>query len=101
MSPTVVPHTLLRYRLAADYLARRGQYRAEHLALVGEHRANGSLILAGALAEPADEALLIFATDDTDAVEAFAERDPYVRAGLVETYEVRTWSVVTGRATGG
>ena len=94
MSPTIVPHTLLRYRLATDYLARRGEYRAEHLALVGEHRANGSLILAGALAEPADEALLSFATDDAQAVDAFARRDPYVRAGLVEEYEVRAWSVV-------
>ena len=91
---TLAPYVVLRYRLAEGYLARRGAYRAEHLELVGEYRRAGLLALAGALDGPADEALLVFATDDLGVAEAFAARDPYVREGLVVRREVRGWSVV-------
>lgn len=94
MPVAIAPHVVLRYRLADDYLARRGSYRAEHLELVAEYRRAGLLSLAGALREPADEALLVFATDDVAVAERFAELDPYVREGLVVHREVRGWSVV-------
>ena len=53
-------HYLLFYDLAPDYLERRAEFRAEHLRLAWAAQNKGELILAGALAEPVDEAVLLF-----------------------------------------
>src|SRR6476659_6376085 len=53
-------HYLLFYDLAADYLERRGAFRPEHLALAWQAQARGDLVLAGALADPVDGAVLLF-----------------------------------------
>jgi uncharacterized protein len=89
-------HYLLLYDVAPDYLERRGGYRDEHLALAWEAHERGELVLAGALAEPADGAVLIFQGDSSAAAEDFARRDPYVRHGLVTQWRVRQWSTVVG-----
>jgi len=52
--------------------------------------------LAGALADPADGALLIFRAQDAAVAEAFAKNDPYVKNGLVKKWHVRKWAVVIG-----
>ena len=85
----------LTYRLADDYLERRGEFRAEHLAHVARFRESGLLHLAGAYAKPADEALLVFDANEAAEVEAFAKTDPYVREGLVSGWRVRRWMVVS------
>jgi uncharacterized protein YciI len=87
---------ILRYELVGDYLERRPQFRAEHLALAREAVARGELRLGGALAGPADEALLVFTGADAGVAEAFARADPYVREGLVRRWSVRPWTVVVG-----
>jgi uncharacterized protein YciI len=89
-------HYLLSYELAPDYLVRRGEYRTEHLRLAWQAQERGELVLAGALAEPADAALLVFQGDSPAAAEAFAKSDPYVTKGLVRSYEVRLWNTVVG-----
>jgi uncharacterized protein YciI len=89
-------HYLLCYELAPDYLARRGEYRTPHLQLAWQAQERGELVLAGALAEPADRALLLFQGDSPAAAEAFAKADPYVTEGLVLSYKVRPWSTVVG-----
>jgi uncharacterized protein YciI len=89
---------LLEYDLADDYLERRPQFRAEHLGLARGARDRGDLVLAGALAEPADRALLVFQGDDASVAEAFAAGDPYVTNGLVVAWRVRPWTVVLGHA---
>jgi uncharacterized protein YciI len=91
-----VTHLLLEYDLADDYLERRGPLREEHLGLARAAHARGDLLLAGALGEPPDRALLVWTTDDRGVVEAFATADPYVRAGLVRSWSVRPWTVVVG-----
>ncbi|KAF1025555.1 MAG: hypothetical protein GAK40_01382 [Burkholderia plantarii] len=88
---------MLTYDLADDYLERRGAYRDAHLALATAATERGELLLAGALADPADCAVLIFAGDTPDAARAFAEADPYVRHGLVRQWQVRRWNVAAGR----
>ena len=87
---------VLEYELAEDYLERRGEFRQDHLALAVEAHERGDLLLAGALADPADRALLVWTTEDNAVVEAFAERDPYVRNGLIKSWTVRPWTVVIG-----
>jgi uncharacterized protein len=87
---------LLEYALIEDYLERRTVFREEHLALAREAQRRGELILAGALAEPADRAVLVWRTEDRSAVERFADGDPYVRNGLVTSWTIRPWTVVIG-----
>ena len=89
---------LLEYALVDDYLARRASLRDAHLALAREASRRGDLVLAGALAEPPDRAILIWRTDDRSVVERFAEDDPYVRQGLVTFWTIRPWTVVIGEA---
>lgn len=91
-----VPYYLLFYDTIENYVEKRAPFRAEHLALAREAHARGELLLAGALADPADGAVLVFRTPDRSAVEAFARQDPYVQNGLIRKWEVRPWTVVIG-----
>lgn len=89
-------HWLLTYDLVDDYLERRAPLRGDHLALAEAAHERGDLVMAGALAEPTDRAVLVFQTDDRSVAEGFAAADPYVQAGLVTRWEVRPWTVVIG-----
>lgn len=91
-------HYLLIYDLASDYLERRAAFRGEHLRLAWAASARGELLLGGALADPADCAVLLFQGDSPAAAEAFAAADPYVRNGLVAQWRVRVWTTVVGEA---
>src|SRR5258708_39865392 len=86
----------LLYELVDDMVNRRAPYREEHLRLAREARERGELVLAGALGEPVDRALLVFHVADKSKVEAFARKDPYVVNGLAKKWEVRPWNVVVG-----
>ena len=91
-----MPYFALFYETVDDYVARRAAFRHDHLALAREAHARGELLLAGAMADPVDRALLIFRVPDREAVERFVQRDPYVRNGLIKKWEVRPWTVVIG-----
>ena len=93
-------YCLLEYALVDDYLARRTAFREAHLTLAREAHRRGDLILAGALAEPTDRAVLVWRTDDRSAVERFIDGDPYVRNGLVTSWTIRPWTVVIGEGAG-
>ena len=88
-------HLLLEYTLADDYLQRREALRADHLALARAAHERGELLMAGALPDPFDRALLVW-TAPREVVERFAEADPYVVHGLVTAWTVRPWNVVIG-----
>jgi uncharacterized protein YciI len=87
---------ILFYKTTDDYLERRGAYRAEHLGLAQEAHDRGELVMAGALADPADGAVLVFKGDSPKAAEDFAKNDPYVQNGLIVEWHVRPWTVVVG-----
>lgn len=53
-------HYQLTYELVDDYLSRREPFRAQHLALAQAATERGELVLAGALSDPADQAVLVF-----------------------------------------
>lgn len=89
-------HYLLCYDLAPDYLERRAQYRSEHLQLAWQAQERGELVLAGALSDPVDAAMLMFQAESPGLVEAFARSDPYVTHGLVTAFRVRPWNTVIG-----
>ena len=77
-------------------MERRTAFRDDHLALAREAHDRGEIVLAGALADPADGAVLVFRGDDRSVAERFAELDPYVKNGLVTRWRVRPWTVVIG-----
>jgi uncharacterized protein YciI len=89
---------LLFYDLVDDYLERRAPLRDQHLGLANEYLRRGELVMAGALAEPADRAVLVFRTDDPATIEQFVQNDPYVAEGLVTKWTIRKWTVVLDRA---
>ena len=91
-------HFLLFYEFVPDYLQRRAPHRAEHLRLAWEAQERGELVLAGALAEPADGAVFLFEGKDDQSARAFVQADPYVKAGLVTRWSVRRWTTVVGQA---
>lgn len=92
---------LLFYQVVDDYVTRRAPYRDEHLRLVKEAYEGGELIMAGALANPVDQAILIFHAPDKTPVEKFIRDDPYVRHELIKQWEIRQWTVVIGNVQRG
>jgi uncharacterized protein YciI len=90
-------HYLLIYDLADDYIARRAPLRAAHIAHARAAQARGELVLGGALANPADRAILLFRADTVAVIDAFARVDPYVTNGLVTRWQIREWTTVVGR----
>ncbi len=90
-------HYLLFYDYVPDYLECRGEFREAHVALANAAVERGELFLGGALANPADGAVIVFNGDSPAVAEAFAEADRYVRNGLVKEWRVREWMTVVGR----
>jgi uncharacterized protein len=91
-----MPYYAVFYEVVDHFVNRRARFREEHLRRVSEYYARGELILAGALADPADRALLIFHAQDKQVVESFIHNDPYVTNGLVKKWELHPWNVVSG-----
>jgi uncharacterized protein YciI len=89
-------HYLLIYEVVDDYAERRTQYRTEHLQRAWEAASRDELILGGALANPADKAILLFKGESPEVAEKFTRVDPYVLNGLVKKWTVREWTTVVG-----
>jgi len=87
---------ILFYQTIDDYIEKRKPYRDAHLAYATKAHEEGNLVLAGALADPADSAVLIFKCEASSVVENFAKNDPYVKNGLIKEWKVRSWTVVIG-----
>lgn len=87
-------HYVLLYDVADDYVTRRVPFRGAHLQQVQDAHRRGEIVLAGALADPVDGAMLVFR--DASAAEHFAATDPYVIHGAVRSWKIRSWNTVTG-----
>jgi uncharacterized protein YciI len=87
---------LLFYDVVDDYAERRKPFREAHLQYVRDAAARGDVILAGALANPVDGAVLLFRGNSPAVAEKFAAADPYVINGLITRWRVREWTVVVG-----
>ena len=86
----------LTYDVVPNFAERRRPHREAHLDLVREAHGRGLLMLAGALGDPAEAALLVFRAESASPVEAFARADPYVAEGLVTAWRVRPWNIAVG-----
>jgi len=86
----------LTYDAVDGFREKRTPFREGHLALVREAHARGELLMAGAVGDPIEQALLVFRADSPDVAERFARADPYVTQGLGLNWKVRPWHVVVG-----
>ncbi len=89
-------HYLLMYEVVADYGTARVPYRKSHLLHATAAYERGEIIMAGALANPPDGAVLIFQGDSPKVAVDFANADPYVLNGVVTAWRVREWTTVIG-----
>jgi hypothetical protein len=87
---------ILFYKTVDNYIEKRAPFREQHLALVRAAHAKGELVMAGALADPADSAVIIFKGDSPAIAENFVKNDPYVKNNLITEWKVRPWTVVIG-----
>ncbi|MDP2914991.1 MAG: YciI-like protein [Candidatus Aminicenantes bacterium] len=87
---------ILFYKTVDNYVEKRAPFREDHLGYAKAAHERGELVIAGALADPADRAVLVFKGEGPAAAENFAKNDPYVRNGLITEWSVRPWSVVIG-----
>lgn len=91
-------HWLLTYDYVDDITTRRAPFREAHLGLLGDLHHRGALLMAGAVGDPVEGALLVFTAEGQTVVEEFVAQDPYVSQGLVTRWQVRPWNVVVGQA---
>ncbi len=91
-------HYLLFYDVVDNYVEMRQPLRSAHLERAQQAVARGELVLGGALANPVDQAVLLFRGDSPAVAESFAAADPYVSNGLVTRWYVREWATVIGTA---
>jgi len=89
-------HYLLFYEVGDDYISKRAQFRELHLKKAWEASERNRLVLAGALANPLDGAVVLFRGDSPEVAEKFAKTDPYVVNGAVKRWYVREWTTVAG-----
>ncbi len=87
---------ILFYKTVDNYLEKRTPFREQHLAYARSSFERGDLVLAGALANPVDGAVLVFKGESKTIAEEFAQNDPYVLNGLITEWTVRPWNVVIG-----
>jgi len=78
------------YRSAADVLIRAPVHFPAHKARVDEFARRGELIAVGTWADPRDGSMAIFRT--RAAAEAFVEGDPFVKNGVVASYDITDWN---------
>jgi uncharacterized protein YciI len=87
-------HHMLFYDYVEDVLDKRAPHREGHLALIGEWKQSGRVVIAGALGDPPRGAAIAFKVDDPTEVERFVAADPYVAGGVVATWRIEPWMVV-------
>ncbi|HEV2062899.1 MAG TPA: YciI family protein [Solirubrobacteraceae bacterium] len=85
---------LLHYDYVEDIVERRAPHRAAHLELIGTWVSDGRVVAGGATGDPPSGALIVFR--ESGDPEEFVAVDPYVREGLVTSWRVEPWTVVTG-----
>jgi uncharacterized protein YciI len=86
----------LTYDVVPGFAEKRMAVREPHLKRIRDAHDRGDLMIAGAVGDPPDGALLLFRGESAAAAEEFARTDPYVAEGLVTAWRVRPWNVVIG-----
>jgi uncharacterized protein YciI len=89
------PHQALFYEYVENAVEARAPFREDHLGLVSRYVEDGLMVMGGALGNPPHGGLLVFSGDDPALAERFVSEDPYVSGGVVTSWRVEPWTVVT------
>lgn len=87
-------------RFAVEYVytadtVKRDEIRPAHRAFLAEAQDRGELLVSGPWANNTG-ALLIFDTEDEDALKALLEHDPFAEADLVSRVRINEFNPVLG-----
>ena len=88
------PHHILFYDYVDDMVERRAPYREAHLDEIRAGKDDGRIVMAGPLGDPPNGARSCSRASGRTAIEAFAQADPYVEAGLVTAWRIEPWNLV-------
>jgi len=86
---------LLFYYTIENYIEKRQPFRQDHFDHIKEYKTSGDLYMGGAV-EDGTEVLIIFKTNTIDRIEEFVKNDPYVINGLIKSWVIKPWNMVTG-----
>jgi hypothetical protein len=85
------------YESADDVMTTAPAHYPAHLARIEEFRARGDILMVGTFGDPqAQGSMAIFPS--RVAAEEFVTGDPFVREGVVRSYEIRDWNEVLTEA---
>jgi uncharacterized protein YciI len=92
--PPADQHHLLLYEYVEDMATRRVPHREAHLAHLRGGLEGGEIVMAGALGDPPTAGAIVFRGVDRQRVEAWADADPYLAAGLIRSRRIEPWTLV-------
>ena len=84
-------HFLLEYRYAD--MDARARARPEHLDYLNALQANGTVVMAGPLADSSG-AVVVLDVEDEAAVREVIAGDPYTRRDATADHRIREWNVI-------
>lgn len=87
-------HHLLLYVYVEDIAERRGPHREEHLRRIRAEKDAGRILMAGAIGDPINGGAMAWSGATPTEIEAFAQGDPYMAAGLIRSYRIEPWNLV-------
>jgi uncharacterized protein YciI len=87
-------HHLLLYEYVENMSERRVPHREAHLAHIARAQEAGQIVMAGALGAPPTGGAMVFRGVSAEQVEAWADADPYGRAGLIRSRRIEPWTLV-------
>jgi uncharacterized protein YciI len=73
----------------------RAERRPEHLEHLAKLQAEGSLLLAGPLADLSG-GIIVLTAADAEAAQALVDRDPYTRHDVTRDRELKEWKITVG-----
>ncbi|MBL7253180.1 YciI family protein [Paractinoplanes lichenicola] len=86
-------HFILTY--AYNDTPERAARRQEHLDHLAKLQAEGSLLLAGPLADLSG-GIIVLAAPDAEAAQALIDQDPYTRHDVTKNRELKEWKITVG-----
>jgi len=84
------------YRYVPEMESRRTPHREEHLAWLRGLAEQGLILLAGALQDPVDSAVLVVRAQDPYGARILLVDDPYAKANLITGVTVRPIGLAVG-----
>jgi hypothetical protein len=73
----------------------RAERRPDHMEHLGRLEAEGSVVLAGPLADLSG-GIIVFAADDAQAAQALVEQDPYTKLDVTKDRVLQEWKITVG-----